>query len=244
MRIADVPALAKSFLETKELVGRKGIILPKDDDAGDLARFRTEIGVPDSAEDYTLGDFAPPEGLPWSETLQTSMLAKLHEIGIPNGQIREILDSYAEVTHGEYQGMLEATSKGYEQGTAKLKQDLGADYDASLALSKRAFKSASGDQHDVLSHLVLSDGTHLGDNPAFVRTFMNVGKQFAEHGLLGEKVGGGGFTKTPDQAKEEIAVLEANPGLYNADHPEHAILVARKNELYEQAYPETPPEVL
>ena len=83
--IADVPTLAKSFVETKEMVGRKGIILPKEGDAGDLIRFRTEIGVPGSPEEYDLGDFKPPEGLPWSDDFQSKMLTKLHTLGIPNG---------------------------------------------------------------------------------------------------------------------------------------------------------------
>ena len=237
-----VPALAQGFLETKELVGRKGIILPKDGDDGDRARFRTEIGVPGSPEEYQLGDFKPPEGLPWSDGFQTAMLKRCHEIGIPNGQIRELLDGYAEVQCSEYTSLVDAQSKGHENGTAALREELGVDYNASIELSQRAFKAAVGDNFDAVNGMVLADGTRLCDHPDFIRTFIAVGKQYREAGLHGETTGGA-FTKTPESAKQEIAELESNPALYNADHPEHDLIVARKNELYEMAYPESTPEV-
>ena len=241
---ADVPALAKSHIETKEMVGRKGIILPKEGDAADLARFNKEIGVPETAEDYDMSGFTPPEGLQWSDGFQTAMLAKLHARGVPSGQVRGLFDDYAEVRAAEQAAMQAAEGKGNERGTLALKEELGADYPASTALAERAFRAASGDQFEELSHLTLADGTNLGDNPAFVRTFINVGKQYQEHGLAGEKVGGGGFMKTPAQAKDEIATLENNPAYHDADNPEHNMVVAKMNDLYKQAYPEKAPEVL
>ena len=57
----DVGALAKGFLSQSELVGRKGVILPKEGDAEDRQRFYSELGRPESVEGYDLGDFAPPE---------------------------------------------------------------------------------------------------------------------------------------------------------------------------------------
>jgi len=242
--LADVPALAKSYLSTKEMVGKKGIILPVEGDEADIARFRTEIGVPDTVDGYDMSGFKPPEGLPWSDGFQKAMLTRLHARGIPNGQIQALFDDYAEVSNDEYQGLVGAATKGHEQATLALKTELGADYEASAALAQRAFKAAAGDQFEELSHVVLPDGTNLGDNPAFVRTFMNVGKQLSEHGLLGGKDSGGSYALTPESAKAEIAILEKNPGLYNEDDPEHKLLVDKKNTLYEMAYPETQVEVL
>ena len=242
--ISDVPTLAKSFLETKEHVGRIGIIPPKEGDVADLARFRKEIGVPETAEEYNLGDFKPPEGLPWSGDFQTAMLGKLHDIGIPNGQVRQILDGYTEVGGVQHAALELLKDQGYEQGTAKLKEELGANYDASTKLAERVFKAAAGEHADAISHLVLADGTHLGDNPAFTRLFIGIGKQYQEAGLHGEKVGGTGFTKTPDQAKQEIAELESHKALHDASHPEHQIIQDRMTELYKQAYPDEKPEVL
>jgi len=236
--IADIPTLAQSYIETKSLVGRKGIILPKEGDAGDLARFRTEIGVPDSAEGYDLGDFKPPEGLPWSDGFQTAMLEKLHARGIPNGQIREILDDYAEVSNGEYTGMVDAQKQGHTNGTEALKKELGSSYDASVGLSQRAFKAAAGDNFDAVANLTLADGTQLGDNLAFVKTFINVGKQYQEAGLHGEKSGGGGFMLTPEAAQKEFDTISGHVALYDDDHPEHAAIVARKSELAKMAWPE------
>ena len=242
--IPDVATLTKNFLEAKSMVGRKGIILPKDGDAGDIARFRLEIGVPETAEGYNLGDFAPPEGVPWSETFQASMVSKLHEIGIPQSQIRELFDGYAEVTGSEYGTMVAAQEQGHEEGVKALRTELGAAYDSSIALSQRAFKAAAGENFDAVSNLTLADGTKLGDNTAFVKTFINIGNQYQEAGLAGEKVGGGGFALTPAAAEQELRTIEANPNLWKDGHPEQKQLQARKNELAEMAFPEPKPEVL
>ncbi len=241
-RIPDVPGLAKAFLETKELVGRKGIILPKEGDTADQARFHKEIGVPETVDGYEL-NFAPPEGLPWSPEFETTMLAKMHGRGIPKQLAGELFHDYAEVQVQQYTAMTEASGQGRETAAAELRTELGADYEPSLALSKRAFAHAAGDHADAIQHLVLADGTHLGDNPLFVRTFMNVGKQYAEAGLAGEK-SGMGFVKSPSQAQDEINALYKNPAYFNADDPEHASIMGKMNELFEMAHPEKAPEVL
>ena len=240
---ADLNALGESYVLTKKMVGEKGIILPKEGDTGDLVRFRTEIGVPATADDYELGDFKPPEGVPWSKDFQKSMLQRLHRIGIPNGQIREILDAHAEETGTQYAALVKGASQGHEQGVTKLKEELGMDYDASMELAERSFKAAAGENFEELSHLVLADGTYFGDHPAFVRTFINIGKQYREAGLHGEKFSGGGFTLTPKAAQDEIAALESNPAWKDADHPEHEIVMSKMDDLYKQAYPEKQPEV-
>ena len=242
--IADVPALARSFIATKEMVGHKGIILPKEGDAVDIARFRKEIGVPETAEDYDLGDFTPPEGLPWDDSFQTAMLGKLHALGIPNTQIRQLFDDYAEVTHEQYSAMVRTQESGHEEGMKALRTELGAAYDSSIALSQRAFKAAAGENFNAVAGITLADGTQLGDNPAFIKTFINIGNQYQEHGLAGEKVGGGGFALTPESAKQELETIEANPNLWKEGHPEQKQLQARKNELAEMAFPEIKPEVL
>ena len=240
---ADLNAMGESCIATKEMVGRKGIILPKPDDAGDLARFRTEIGVPATADEYELGDFKPPEGVPWSGDFQKAMLNRLHTIGIPDGQIREILDAHAEESGVQYAALTKTAAQGQEHGIAKLKEELGMDYDASRKLAKRSFTAAAGENADELMHIVLPDGTHLGDHPAFVKTFINIGKQYQEAGLHGEKFSGGGFTLTPEAAMAEIAVLENNPAWGDADNPEHDMAMSKMNDLYKQAYPDEQPEV-
>lgn len=237
-RYEDIPALARGLVETKELVGRKGIILPKEGDDGDLARFRTEIGVPDTPDNYDLGDFAPPEGLPWSEDFQKGMLARLHRIGIPNGQIKQLFDDYAEESAGLYQGSLEAVIRDRDQNTAKLKTELGTGYTAALELAERALEEAAGENYEELSHMKLPDGSLLGNHPVFVRAFINVGNQFREHGVIGEKTPGERFAMTPEEALAEIAVLEKNPAYRNADDPEHKMVVEKMDTLYKRAYPE------
>ena len=242
--LKDVPALANSFLETKEMVGRRGIILPKEGNAADLARFRKEIGVPEEADGYDLGDFAPPEGLPWDDDFQKTMLDKLHKIGIPNGQIKQLFSDYAETQADQYAAMHAAVAKGHETTTASLQKEFGAEYTASVARGKRVLKEAAGEHSKEVAGIILTDGTALGDHPAFVRTLISIGNQYAEAGLLGDKEGGVGFTMSQDAAEAEMDQIIKNDALYDVDHPDQKQLQARKNELAEMAFPEMKPEVL
>jgi hypothetical protein len=109
----------------------------------------------------------------------------------------------------------------------------------------RVFRKAAGEEHaDRISNLILADGTHLGDHPDFARVFMGIGKQYQEAGLHGEKTGGGGFRKSPEQALQEIAKLESHKALHDDNHPEHQIIQDRITELYKDAHPEQKSEVL
>ena len=241
--LSDVPALAKSYLATKEMVGRKGVILPKEGDATDQDRFYSELGRPTTPEGYDLSGFTPPEGLPWSDDFQAAMLPKLHAAGLTQAQALQVVQDYAEASSTQYAAIQTTAGQGREAAETALKTELGASYDASIALSKRAFKAAAGKNFEEVAGLMLADGTELGNHPAFVRTFISVGKAYDEHGLAGDKMGGD-FMKSPEQALREINEIEANPAFWKEGHPEQKELVAKRHELAQMAYPEPAPEVL
>ena len=240
--LADVPSLAKSYLATKEMVGRKGIIPPKADDPADRDRFFNELGRPTTADGYELSGFQPPEGLPWSEEFQTAMLPKLHAAGLTNDQARQVFQDYADVSMHQYASMMETANQGRETTEAALRTELGAAYAESVERSKVAFRELAGENYEEVAALMLADGTPLGNHPAFVRTFLNAANSIREDTTGGEKVGIS-HRKTPEQALQELRELEANPALWN-EGPEQKILQQRRNELSHDAFLEPTPEVL
>ena len=235
--------VAKSFLATKEMVGRRGVILPKEGDDTDQSRFFNELGRPETADGYELSGFEPPEGLPWDDGMQSEMLSVLHDAGLNNSQVMKVLSGYAEKQVGQYSELKGLVERNREEALTDLRTELGTNFDSSISLSKQAFRSAAGERFEEVAGLALADGTMLGDHPAIIRTFINIGKQYAEHGIAGDK-GGVSFTKSPETAQQEIAEIEGNPALYDADSPEHAMLVSKRDDLYKQAFPEAQPEVL
>ena len=229
--------VTKSFLETKELVGRRGVILPKEDDAADQARFFNELGRPETAGGYELNGFAPPEGVPWDEDLQGEALEMFHGIGLTNAQTAAVMGWYGGALEKGHTGMQDAMGRARTEAVTQLKSELGTAYEPQMKLAHQAFRSAAGDQYDAVDALILADGTKLNDHPAFIQTFINIGKQYAEHGTHGDKFQDTTL-KTPETALADIKALEQEPGLYDANHPEHAALMNKKADLYKMAYPE------
>ena len=248
-KYSDVSALAKGFLSQSELVGRKGVLLPKEGDAVDLARFHSELpGYVESPEAYDLDGFSPPEGLPWSDNVQTSMLSAMHEAGLTNGQVNSVLQSYAESQSTELGVMQQTIADATVAGEKALRAEFGASYDAKMAQATQAFALATGDKKEEIENLVMGDGTRFGDNPALVRMFAKLGEALGEDSLRGD--GGSGstqtFTRSPSQAQAELNALANDTGhqaaLHDPENPEHARAVDRQDALYKQIYidPETP----
>lgn len=234
--------VAKSYVTQSELVGRKGVLLPKEGDPEDANRFYSQLGRPDTVEGYDLGDFAPPEGLPWSENVQSSMLEAMHESGLTTDQVNSVIRAYAESQSQEFEQITKQIEQARGETELALKREYGAQFDANMDLGNRAFAMAAGDKMDEIRQTMLQDGTMLGDYKPFIDLFVKMGKSLGEDSLRG---GGSrpSFTKSPEQAKSELSALGLDEGFQKAlmdrNHPEHDRAVERKSALYAMAYPET-----
>ena len=237
----DVGQLAESYVSQSELVGRKGVILPTEGDAADQARFYGELGRPETAGDYDLGDFVPPNEIAWSENVQTTVLDAMHNAGLTNAQVNDVVRAYSESQQTEFEGVVQGVTLKHEEGITDLKREYGANYDAKVDSANRAFDLAAGDKKDEIRLMVMADGSTLGNNPAMIRMFVKMGESIGEDKLRG---GGGvsSFTKSPDQAKAELSALAIDETyekvLWDKNHPEHDRAVQRKADLYTMAYPD------
>ena len=238
----DVGGLAKSYVSQSELVGRKGVILPNENDAADQARFYGELGRPESVDGYDLGDFAPSEGLSWSDDLQVSMLGSMHELGLTNDQVNGVIRAYAEGQTSQLDEFNQSVDQSNTSVEQELRREYGNTYDAKIDLGNRAFALAAGDQMDDVRQIVLADGTMLGNNKPFIKLFTKLGESLGEDSLRGSG-SPQSFSKSPEQAQGELSQLAIDESfqkiLMDASHPEHERVVQRRADLYEQAYPNT-----
>ena len=235
------PVLTKSYLETKAMVGKKGVILPKEGDVTDHARFYKEAwGRPETVEGYDLSSFVVPEGLDWDADAQSEVVAAMHAAGASNEMVLSVLNTHAASQVKMFETNQVTIGKGHEAAITVLKEEYGIAYGGAQALGVQAFRAAAGEHADAIQNTILKDGTKLGDHPDFVRVFMKVGEQYAEHGFLGDK-GVSTFALTPEAAQKEISEIEANPKLYEQGNPEQKVLQARKDELYKMAFPPKEP---
>lgn len=231
--------LARAYLNLEKKIGEKGLIPPAADASDEeKAAFYNALGRPESPDKYDLGDFKPPEGMPWSEKRQSTALEGMHKLGLTPDQVKGIMslhvtDMQAAVAEAGFVLEDPATIKAaidqeFPPGSQKRKDFdahaqrgaamLGLDAATVDQLSARAGSKKVLDVLNKIGALSGEDGTLVG-----------AGKAAAS-------------VADPAQAKSELQAMQSDPAkrkiLLDSNHPEHAALVERRTRLLAVAHPE------
>jgi hypothetical protein len=231
----DIGGLTKSFIEAQKLVGGS-VRLPKADASDEeWGKFYTRLGRPDAADKYELKRPAVPEGVPYDEGLEKNFKAWAHEAGLHPRQAQRLLDRF---TAAQAEN-LTTYRKGMETGIAELKKEWGANFDKNAALAVKAVNELGGDEIKGLL-----DSTGLGNHPALVKFFANLGAQLGEDTIV---LGDGPTTQ--DEGSRDAIQLKINEIRNDPKHPynsRNATPAARQaavrevNALYEKLYGTAP----
>lgn len=238
--IGNVNDLAKQHVEAQGLIGRKGVIIPKEGDAESVfERYRQEMGVPGSSEDYTLEGFSQPEGLELDGTFLEGMRNVALKSNLSDKAFTDLLQGYSDIAAEMTTAQAVEAQQAVEERDRALKTEWGSAYNAKTDLAGTALSQMTEGNPQSVTQIQLLDGTLLGDHPDFMRVMAEVGGNLQEKGLLGEKQVHLGVT--PEQARSEMEVLEADPAYLQAllddQHPGHAVAVEKRQRLHELAFP-------
>ena len=226
--IPDVPTLAKNYVETKKLVGKKGVILPGEKDPEEKwEEVYTALGRPETPDGYEFARPDLPEGLTYAEDFEKDFRAQAHKAGLSAKQAKALYDWYVPLT-------MEWAKVG-EAALTKAKEELASEWgdkvEENTRLAAEAFKRfASPEDYQTM----FEGPTPLGNDPRLVRFFYKVGLAMQEDKFVSGKAGGGA-----EDLDQQIAEVEKNPALYDAKDPQHDALVKKRDELYRKKYPET-----
>jgi len=235
--IKDVESLAKDHVNVQKLIGADKIARPQEDWTPEQhEEFWTKLGRPMAAEDYDLSGFTPPEGVPWDDGLQTTMVEGMHKLGLNNDQVAGVLGLYGETTGAQYTEATGDATRTRESGIQDLRNEWGKSFNAQVDLAKRAFMAGAGEGFEALAGLPMADGGQLGDHPAIIKAFAQLGGKMSEHGLVGATASPRS-TLSPSEAGNQIAKLLSDEDFLksytNAEHLEHSASVKRINDLTE-----------
>jgi hypothetical protein len=224
--VPDVPTLAKSYVETKKLVGRKGLIVPKDDEPEEKwDEFYGALGRPETADNYEFDRPDLPDGLDYSEDFEKDFRARAHDLGISQKQAKGLYDWFVPQTIQWSEASRESLVKAKEE----LETQWGDKFEANTKLAHEAFKKYAAPED---YQTMLEGPAPLGNDPRLVRIFHKVGLSMKEDKFV---TGKGTASHSID---EQIIELEKNPALYDATHPEQKALQAKRDALYKQKYPD------
>ncbi|MGD1878334.1 MAG: hypothetical protein ACFB13_12655 [Kiloniellaceae bacterium] len=189
--------VVKSYAALQSRLGRSVVKPGPDAGPEELASYRRQLGVPESAEGY---EVRLPEDLPAAlradpggEALQQDFLKAMHEAGASNAVVQKALDwYYGNAAQGLAQQEKTAAERRAE-AEASLRQEWGGDHDRNLTFAQRAVQTFGDDAFVAFLESQEVGGVKLGDHPAFVRAFAAIGRSMGEDvPLSGAGESGGG----------------------------------------------------
>jgi len=230
--------LIKGVGEMNELIGRKGVILPKDGDTKDWDRFYNEIGRPETPEKYTFTEVKDlhPEVVKGMTAESRSGWAKVaHAFGMPQIMADNVNQWYLKVLDTTMRNAEASALKARQDGETALRGQWKESYDVNFKASQTAIKAFGSDS-------VLKKLGNLASDPEIVAMFYNIGKKITPDTgtvLPGSGGGNGSGEKTMVEAQARLAEIRAmfndpKSPLMDANHPEHEKVCAERLSLYEQ----------
>lgn len=228
----DLGGLVKEHVNLQALIGKKGVVPPGEKDGPEAwERYYNQLGRPARAELY---QFAKPQGFAgYSDEFANAYRAAAHKHGLTTQQAAGMHDWFVKSALEAEQGQAQRARMDGDALDQALRQKWGGQYDAMVSSGRRAARAFA--PPETLDQLEQAIG-----GPALMELFANIGERMREDGLIGG--GAASFSLTPEQAKAEIAKMDAamndpkSPAMDKL-HPEHGTWMRRREQLFAAAYP-------
>lgn len=220
----------KAFKEKDSMIGRKGVVLPKENDEADMGRFFNDLGRPETADKYVspeiqvednLKQFVSPEKLEAFKGLA-------HKYGLTQKQFDGITKEYSETQLNDIKMIIAQEAQSKDDAQKTLMNEWLLDYDGNTKKAELAIESFSkGLDSDTVDALKA--------NPNVKRMFLEVHKVISEDRLSR------GTNKPTDTAATLQAFIdsqvkdpEMKSAYHNANAPDHKATREKVKEAYAQ----------
>lgn len=175
--ISTLPDLAKSYVETKRLIGTKLEMPGEKATPEQIASWRKTVGAPEKPEGYlgdakTLRPEAVPENL-WNAESEKAFLALAHRHHLPPAAVKEIIGFHADSIAAALAKSSEDEGAVLQAEGTKLRTAWGQDYDANLNIALRVAETAGFKKDDPIF-----------TNANVVQGFAKLGKLLSEDKLV------------------------------------------------------------
>lgn len=222
---SDVTNLAKSFISTKEMVGKKGLIPPgANASPEEWDRFYSDLGRP-PVDKY---EVKLAEGQNVDPKVLQGFRERAHKAGLLPKQAQEVMDWLGETSSSIAKAHAEAMAARKAEAVEGLKKKWGTGF-ASEVAAARLFATEIGGE----GFMKYLEKSGLADDPTFIEQ-LNLGarKFLKEDQIKGD--GSGHFGMTVKDMQDELG-KHMNTGMdsayWNANHPGHLAAKRRVAEL-------------
>jgi hypothetical protein len=196
-----VENLARSYVNAQRLIGADKIPMPVNPSDEDLDRIYNRLGRPESPDGYQL----TADGNIVTEDLVKDFADFSHKLRLTPEQASGIMDYYRSSVEQSNQSLVENAEQFRQTTEEALKSEWGRAYDQKLNQAVNAAKEFSNPE---IFDLQLSDGSRLGDNAEFIKTFAKIAEfrqTVTSEDTISENAQSNAMT--PKQAKAEIDAI-------------------------------------
>jgi hypothetical protein len=236
--------LVKEHINLQGMIGRKGIIPPKDDDIHDVKRYLTAVGRPDEVSGYgdVYVDTEDAEMIGWDDELRGGLDLDMFDSGITDASRAILLPKTVARFKARQQEWIQGNQAAAEEDLAGLKLKHGSAYESKMNAGRRALQAIFGEDAKTLQEMPMADGVILGNHLEWIEGLIRMGEQHHVDDTLvdasGRPVQG---PMNPAAAKLEIERLEGDKhfmGMYLDDKDiGHKAANKQMENLYKMAWP-------
>lgn len=218
----SVKDLAKSFVNTKKMVGANTVAIPTDiSTEGEWQEFHKAGGRPETVEDYNL---KAPDGFPQELTEQifpADRMSKWQERFFKGGVSQKAADAFIQEFSQDMLADFNAVEQAKETAKAeivgKLTTEYGAAFDQKMHLGDMAMEDFAGDNQEIKESLA-----YLKEDANAIRMLVHFGSMLAEG-----KPPSATAIPTPSDYQDQIDALMADP-LYTKGTQPQRMKIAEK----------------
>ncbi|MDX1742932.1 MAG: hypothetical protein R3186_04980, partial [Ruegeria sp.] len=221
-------------LEKKLASGQTKMVLDENSSEEDIAAYREQNGIPESAEGYLEN---LPDGLIIGEEdkeMTDGFLKTMHERNAPPELVGQALDWYQQVKEDAVADQAEKDKSAKEATEDALRDEWGGEYRANINavnnfLSKTSLGDDGGTLRDALISARMADGTPLVSNPNVVKWLQSMASadnpaHFLAPGTAGMQL---------DSIEDEIASIEKTMRTNRVAYNKDTKMQDRLRELYD-----------
>jgi len=223
--------VARSYINTKKLVGRDKIPMPKTDE--EFMEVYNRLGRPKESSEYTM---VIPESIT-NEKLKEGLTEQItwfkdvaHKHGLSDKQATSIFGEFANLSATQVGDLQKTAEIAFSEAEVALRTEYGNAFEGKMVLMNRALDSL--DAGTGLKQLITESG--LGRHPAVIKTFVKVGEMMAED--LGLDKDSGEIAETPENLEEQKNELMRAKAYTDAKDPAHKDTVRKVAQLLEKIH--------
>lgn len=225
----DPAKAVQSYRDLEKFSGSKANFaeIPDPTDADAVKAVMQRMGTPTDVDGYVIN---LPEGIASDAPMMTSFKTAALDMNLTTAQAQGMTEWF-EGFKGDATADMAATSEAtVNQAIADLKTEWGNEFDSNIASGQNLTRAIglSVEELDALEG-------HMG-TPALMGLMAKLGSKLGDNTLIGiDGDGGGGYKKTPEQARAKIGELGGDPAfrkrMYDPTAPGHKAALSEMEQL-------------